>query len=130
MDFKSTLTQALQLLGCDTSAFDFDDRSPIALRFSDVGELFLDPSDGQVWVWGALPEMPESILRSVAYEVLTAVAVPAPYLAGEALSLRADEDRWRVGGQLRPDCVNDVHSLAGAVEGFYLRITALYEATK
>jgi hypothetical protein len=130
MDFKSNLSQALAKLGCDTSRFNFDDRSPIALTFTDIGDLFLVCTDGQVWMWATLPDFSEAALRGVAFNFLNALAIPAPYLAGEALGLRADEDHWRVGGQLRADCVDDVANLAGAIEGFYLRVTTLYEAMK
>jgi hypothetical protein len=129
-NLKTVLINALEILGCDTRQFDFDDKSLIALHFRDIDDILLDPLDDAVWLWGSLPEMPAEALRGSAFELLTALAEPAPYLGTDCLCMRGNESQWRVGGPLRADCATQPQQLAAAIEGFYLRIVHLRELVK
>ncbi|WP_368565623.1 hypothetical protein [Pseudoxanthomonas sp. UTMC 1351] len=129
-NLKAVLIEALEILGCDPRQFDFDDKSLIALHFRDIDDILIDPLEDAVWLWGSLPEMPAEALRSSAFELLTAVAEPVPYLSSDCLCLRGVESQWRVGGPLRAECVSQPAQLAAAIEGFYLRILYLRELVK
>jgi hypothetical protein len=129
-NLKANLVAALQILGCDTSQFNFDDKSLIALHFRDIDDILVDPLEDAVWIWGSLPDMPADALRSSAFELLTALAEPVPYLISDCLCLRGGDSQWRVGGPLRRECVTDPSQLAAAIEGFYLRVVYLRELVK
>ena len=129
-NLKAVLIEALDILGCDTRQFDFDDKSLIALHFRDIDDILADPLDDAVWLWGPLPDMPAEALRRSAFELITAVAEPVPYLSSDCLCLRGADPQWRVGGPLRVECATQPQQLAAAIEGFYLRVSYLRELVK
>ncbi|WP_445147335.1 InvB/SpaK family type III secretion system chaperone [Dyella sp. Tek66A03] len=133
IDLKNNLCEALSILGCSPSQYDFDDKSAIAMSFNDIGDVFIDfdKENDQVWIWGCLPDMPSEALRSCAFSLLQEVSVPVEYLASGGLVLRANDDQVRrLGGLLRGDYVADPKHLAAAIEGFYLRMVQILELVK
>lgn len=129
-DLKQSLVDALSHLGCDTSQFDFDDKSLIALHFRDIGDILVDPLEDGTWIWASLPEVPLEAFRGSAFDVLSALLTPAPYLRTDGLCLRGVEPQWQVGGPLRPDTLRDTRELAAAIEDFYLRVVHLREVVR
>lgn len=129
-DLKHSLVQALSILGCDTSQFDFDDKSLIALHFRDIGDILVDPLEDGAWIWATLPEVPLEAFRGSAFDVLSSLLAPTPYLRTEALCLRGAEPQWQVGGPLRPEHVAEPRELAAAIEDFYLRVVHLREVVR
>jgi hypothetical protein len=130
IDLKPALVEALSLLGCDTSQYDFDDKSLIALHFRDVGDILVDPLEDGVWLWASLPEVPLEAFRGSAFDVLTALLAPAPYLRTDGLCLRGMEPQWQVGGPLRPETIENRRELSAAIEDFYLRVVHLREIVR
>ena len=129
-NLKNNLTEALVILGCDAHKFNFDDKSLIAMHFRDVEDVLIDPQDDGVWIWGSLPEVPVEAMRGSALDLLQTVAEPVPYLTSDCLCVRATEPQWRVGGQLRPEYVQEPKHLAAAIEGFYLRLSHARDVLK
>jgi Invasion protein B family len=129
-NLKSVLVDALGILGIDAGQFSFDDKSLIALNFRDIGDVLLNPLDDAVWLWGSLAEMPSDALRSPSFDLLMALAEPAPYLASDCLCFRGAAPDWRVGGPLRSECVTQPDHMAAAIEMFYLRVSELREMTR
>lgn len=117
MNLKETLSRALDRLGADSSRFQFDDHSTIAMSFEDVGEVFLDPQPGdKVWMWGMLEEMDDHVRDSLAAPLLAEVVRPVAHWESGALTLRQD---GRVGGLLHPECLDNPEHLAVALQDFH-----------
>lgn len=130
MNLKSTLTDALELLGCEPGRFQFDDQSTIAMSFNDIGDVLLDPLDGHVWIWVALPEMPLSAIGGRAMDLLEALSEPNEFLSSGCLALRNLGERHFIGGPLLESCVDNASNLSMALEHFYERALAIFELVK
>lgn len=117
MTLKETLCQALDQLGANSSDYQFDDHSTIVMSFDDVGDIYLDPRDGeQVWLWGMIEEVSEQARSMLAEPLLAEVIRPVGHWDAGAMVLRED---GRVGGMLHPDYVQEPSRLAEALQDFH-----------
>lgn len=117
MTLKETLCRALEVLGADSSRYEFDDHSTIVMSFDDVGDIYLDPTDnGGIWLWGMIEPMEDHARAVVADALLSEVVRPVPHWEAGALTMRLD---GRVGGLLHPEHVHDAHKLADALQDFH-----------
>ncbi|NIJ70781.1 InvB/SpaK family type III secretion system chaperone [Xanthomonas sp. 60] len=117
MTLKETLCQALDTLGADSSAYEFDDHSTIVMSFDDVGDIYLDPVDnGKVWLWGMIEPVEENARGVIADALLAEVIRPAPHWEAGALVLRAD---GRTGGLLQHEYATEPVRLAEALQDFH-----------
>ncbi|WP_330334730.1 hypothetical protein OHS33_36570 [Streptomyces sp. NBC_00536] len=114
---KETLLAALDQLGADTSSYQLDDRSSIALSFDDVGDIFFDPQPNErVWLWGLLDDMDKNARDALAAPLLSELVRPVRHWESGALVLRQD---GRVGGLLHPDVIADAAQLSAALKDFH-----------
>lgn len=117
MTLKETLCQALEQLGANSSDYEFDDHSTIVMSFDDVGDIYLDPRDGeQVWLWGSIEEIGEQARSVLAEPLLGEVIRPVAHWDAGAMVLRED---GRVGGMLQPEYAQDPSRLAEALQDFH-----------
>lgn len=117
MTLKETLCHALNTLGADSSAYEFDDHSTIVMSFDDVGDIYLDPQPGeQVWMWGLMEELDDAARDSLAAPLLAEAVRPVAHWEAGAMIVRAD---GRVGGLLNRECVEDSLQLASALHDFH-----------
>lgn len=117
MTLKETLCQALEQLGANSSDYEFDDHSTIVMSFEDVGDIYLDPRDGeQVWLWGSIEEIGEQARSMLAEPLLGEVIRPVAHWDAGAMVLRED---GRVGGMLQPEYAQDPSRLAEALQDFH-----------
>jgi len=117
MNLKETLCQALELLGADSRAYDFDDHSTIVMSFDDVGDIYLDPQDGdKVWLWGVIEDMSEQVPGALAESILNELIRPVAYWASGAMVLRQD---GRVGGLLDHGHAIEANAMAEALQDFH-----------
>jgi len=117
MSLKETLCQALELLGADSRAYEFDDHSTIVMSFDDVGDIYLDPQDGEkVWLWGVMEDMNEQVPAALAESILAELIRPTAHWAAGAMVLRQD---GRVGGLLDHDHAVQALALAEALQDFH-----------
>lgn len=117
MTLKETLCQALDQLGANSGDYQFDDHSTIVMSFDDVGDIYLDPRDGeQVWLWGMIEEVSEQARSVLAEPLLAEVIRPVGHWDAGAMVLRAD---GRVGGMLHPEYVVEPARLAEALQDFH-----------
>lgn len=129
-DIKTLLIDALKILGCDSSRFNFDAHSTIVMSFDDVGDILLDQADDQLWIWGALPDVMVDVLGGRAHDLLRELTVPVEYLAAGAITLCAEEQGLRLGGMLQREYLEEPKHFAAAIEGFYLRLIQIKECIK
>ncbi len=117
MTLKETLCQALEQLGANSSDYEFDDYSTIVMSFDDVGDIYLDPRDGeQVWLWGSIEEIGEQARSMLAEPLLGEVIRPVAHWDAGAMVLRED---GRVGGMLQAEYAQDPSRLAEALQDFH-----------
>ena len=117
MTLKDTLCRALEVLGADSSRYEFDDHSTIVMSFDDVGDIYLDPTDNEkVWLWGMIEPLEDHARAVVADPLLTEVLRPVPHWEAGALTLRLD---GRVGGLLHPEYAAEPERLAEALQDFH-----------
>lgn len=117
MTLKETLCQALEQLGANSSDYEFDDHSTIVMSFDDVGDIYLDPRDGeQVWLWGSIEEIGEQARSVLAEPLLGEVIRPVAHWDAGAMVLRED---GRVGGMLQTEYARDPSRLAEALQDFH-----------
>ncbi|MBD7954546.1 hypothetical protein H9654_10085 [Stenotrophomonas sp. Sa5BUN4] len=117
MTLKETLCQALEQLGANSSDYEFDDHSTIVMSFDDVGDIYLDPRDGeQVWLWGSIEEIGEQARSMLAEPLLGEVIRPVAHWDAGAMVLRED---GRVGGMLQAEYAQDPSRLAEALQDFH-----------
>ncbi|KIP87804.1 MULTISPECIES: hypothetical protein [unclassified Stenotrophomonas] len=117
MTLKETLCQALEQLGANSSDYEFDDHSTIVMSFDDVGDIYLDPRDGeQVWLWGSIEEIGEQARSVLAEPLLGEVIRPVAHWDAGAMVLRED---GRVGGMLQSEYARDPSRLAEALQDFH-----------
>lgn len=116
MTLKETLCLALAQLGANPDDYQFDDHSTIVMSFDDVGDIYLDPRDGQIWMWGALEMMDEQGRDLLAAPLLAEVIRPVSHWEAGAMVLRED---GRLGGLLHPDCMSQPSLLASALQDFH-----------
>ena len=117
MTLKETLCQALDQLGANSGDYQFDDHSTIVMSFDDVGDIYLDPREGeQVWLWGAIEEVGARASGVLAEPLLAEVMRPVAHWDAGAMVLRED---GRVGGLLHPEYVHEPTRLAEALQDFH-----------
>lgn len=117
MTLKEILCQALEQLGANSSDYEFDDHSTIVMSFDDVGDIYLDPRDGeQVWLWGSIEEIGEQARSMLAEPLLGEVIRPVAHWDAGAMVLRED---GRVGGMLQAEYAQDPSRLAEALQDFH-----------
>ncbi|WP_294995655.1 hypothetical protein [uncultured Stenotrophomonas sp.] len=119
---SQTLTDALTLLGCDPTRFDFDTHSAVVMQFADVGELILEPDEQYPSLWSRLDTSPQQRFNHRAEDLLALLSEPVGFMANGCLALRQLEDVCAVGGVLHADCVSSGMHLAEALQSFYTRV--------
>lgn len=117
MTLKEALCRALDQLGANSADYEFDDHSTIVMSFDDVGEIYLDPREGeQVWLWGAIDDVGARASGPLAEALLAEVIRPVAHWDAGAMVLRED---GRMGGLLHPDCLQEPSRLAEALQDFH-----------
>lgn len=130
-DFKETLFNALDHLGCAPERFVFDTYSPIVMSFSDVEDLVIEPAPESVSIWGMLPDMGGLGAIHDVQGLLTELASPATFLAAGGYRLKvSDERRVHVGGALSDECVADFRALASAIESFHTHLVQIRDGLR
>lgn len=130
-NLSKTLHDALIRLGCDRDTLDFDDRSDIVLNFTDIGELFIVPDQGdKVWLWGLVREMEVRDLQSRAQSFLEQLLAPSTYMASGALGARSCDQGLQIGGLLDPSCLDDSEALGNALVDFHSRLHQMLESLR
>ncbi|HEY4144842.1 hypothetical protein [Pinirhizobacter sp.] len=100
---------------------DFDTHSTVAMSFDNIGDLFVEAIDGDVWMWNIVANEPMARFDYAAPKLLAELVQPAPWSRTGQLQLGEDE------GKLVLRCILSPHSLASAadlgasIEGFFLR---------
>lgn len=131
IDLRKTLFDALIRLGCDRDTLDFDDRSDIVLNFTDIGELFIVPDEGdKVWLWGLVREMEVRDLQSRAQTFLEQLLAPSAYMASGALGARSCDQGIQIGGLIEPSALRDSELLGNALVDFHSRMHQLLESLR
>lgn len=126
--FKACLDQALEILGCDVSRFDYDDKSDISMEFDDVGTIILSVAEpGLVWLWGTLPSLDASSANGIAGRLFGVLAEPMVYLSSNAPMLLVDAQPVRVGGLLRREVLEVPASLAEALSSFHAHVARIQD---
>ncbi|HEY9132743.1 MAG TPA: hypothetical protein VIM98_13370 [Dyella sp.] len=126
-DFKDTLYQALEELGCRPGRFSFDAQSPIVMNFSDIEDIHIEPGES-VSIWGMLPDMEAGNASHGLSDLMQELATPADFLAaGGFVVRRSEQQRFLVGGPLTVDHASNAGLLAIAIQTMYERMAQLRE---
>lgn len=121
-DLKSLLSDALGLLGCDASKYEFDAHSPISINFTDIGDLVLVPDGEYTWFWNQLAQGEVESLAHRADALLVRLSEAAPFMLCGALSIRSENNDIWIGGPLVPEQAGNAEALAAAIEAFHGRM--------
>lgn len=125
-DFKDTLFQALEELGCRPERFSFDAQSPIVMNFSDIEDIHIEPGE-MISIWGMLPDMDTGAVHSLR-DLMQELATPVDFLAaGGFVVRRSEQERFLVGGPLTMDHASNSGLLAVAIQTLYERMAQLRE---
>jgi hypothetical protein len=125
-DFKDTLFQALEELGCRPERFSFDAQSPIVMNFSDIEDIHIEPGE-MVSIWGMLPDMDAGAAHNLR-DLMQELATPVDFLAaGGFVVRRSEQERFLVGGPLTMDHASHSGLLAVAIQTLYERMAQLRE---
>lgn len=116
------LRDALAWLGCDMNRFHgFDTHSTVAMSFDNIGDLFIEAIDDDVWMWNVVANEPIGRFDYAAPKLLTALAEPAPWSRTGQLQLGEDDGKTVLRCILSPRSLASPADLGAGIEGFFLR---------
>jgi type III secretion system chaperone len=130
-DIKSLLTDALIILGSDMNRFKpFDAHSTIALSFENIGDIYIETIDGQLWIWNEIADTRIQDMVVGAHDILIEVTRPTDYALGGCLILCDNEKGVHLRAIVRSDYLDNASHFAAAIEGFFLRTTRIRELVR
>ncbi|MDY7578366.1 hypothetical protein RGU70_08530 [Herbaspirillum sp. RTI4] len=125
---NTLVRDALISLDCDSSLIgDFDSHSTINLDFDNMSSISISEIGGFVWMWSELCDDDDHLLKQVSFDLLALTCEPCAFMLAEHPVLYRHDGKLKVKAVVHPDYLEDSEMFAEALDGFFGKLTMLYE---